>query len=95
MLKNRLKMKRFSDIPRNLVFANGAPKCTKMSLQNKSHMKLFLEMIETRESRSRQHTVLVFEVLSIPKSHIFRFMFVTFLGAALEPLFSKNKDMKD
>ena len=81
------KTKQFSDTPRTLFSANRVHKSSKMRVQNHSKIQSFLGRVKNRESCSRLHADLVFEVQSTPKSHFFRTIFVNSLHAALEPLF--------
>ena len=54
-----------------LFSANRVHKSTKMRSQNHSRIQSFLGRVKNRESCSRLHADLVFEVQSTPKSHSF------------------------
>ena len=85
--KSIQKPNNFQTSLETLFSANRVHKNSKMRVQNHSKLELFLGRIKNRESYSRLHADLVFEVQSTPKSHVFRTIFVNSLHVALEPFF--------
>ena len=67
--KSIQKQSNFQTSLETLFSANRVHKSSKMRVQNHSKIQSFLGRVKNRESCSRLHADLVFEVYSAPKSH--------------------------